>query len=191
MSAAKYVVALLVVLGIAASAAAQEQPRGERGDRGIRGDRGGGEGGDRREEFRQRFSAQMKEMMGATDEEWQVLQPKIERLQQLQQASSAGRGAFMMFAGRGGGGFGGGGGGGGRDGGQSDANTSPVQQKATDLQASINNKEAKPEELKVKLAALREARQKAKADLTKAQEELRELLTIRQEAVLVVMGMLE
>jgi hypothetical protein len=66
-----------------------------------------------------------------------------------------------------------------------------VEQKSRDLRASLENKEAKPEELKAKLAAYREARQKAKADLTKAQEELRELLTVRQEAVLVMMGTLE
>ena len=41
------------------------------------------------------------------------------------------------------------------------------------------------------MAKLREARTKAREDLTKAQNELRELLTMKQEAALVMMGMLE
>jgi hypothetical protein len=171
---------------MAASAGAQEQPR-PGGDRGGDRNRGGDRSGeDRMAEFRQRMAERMKEVMGATDAEWQVLQPKIDKVQQLQQAASSRGGMGMMFS-RGGDQDRG------RDGGSrsSDASTTPVQQKSRDLQASLDNKEAKPEELKAKLAALREARQKAKADLTKAQEELRELLTVRQEAVLVMMGTLE
>jgi hypothetical protein len=195
---------------MAASAAAQQQPGdrgGGRGNRGGPGGGGGGDGTDRMAEFRQRMSDRIKEAMGATDAEWQVLQPKIEKIQTLQLAAAT-RGMGGMFGGGGGGrggpgggGPGGGGAGGGAAGGGgggftrgdggSDANASPVQQKTRDLQASIDNKDAKPEELKAKLAALREAKQKAKADLAKAQDELRELLTIRQEAVLVMMNTLE
>ena len=42
-----------------------------------------------------------------------------------------------------------------------------------------------------KLKALREAREKAQAELAASQKELKELLTQRQEAVLVINGMLE
>ena len=42
-----------------------------------------------------------------------------------------------------------------------------------------------------KLAALREAKEKAKTQLTAAQKELKELLTRRQEAILVNSGILE
>jgi hypothetical protein len=191
MSATKYLAGLCILFTMTASAAAQEQPRpgGDRGrDRG--GDRGGGE--DRMAEFRQRMTERMKEALGATDAEWQVLQPKVEKVQTLQLAAAT-RGIGGMFGGGGRGGPGGASGGGGgvtRSDGGSDA-SNPVQQKTRDLQASLDNKEAKPEELKAKLAALREAKQKAKADLTKAQEELRELLTLRQEAVLVMMNTLE
>ena len=52
-------------------------------------------------------------------------------------------------------------------------------------------KDAKPEEIKAKLAALRDAREKAKKDMTQAQADLRELLTQRQEAVMVMMGFLD
>ena len=68
---------------------------------------------------------------------------------------------------------------------------SPVAEKAKDLQTTLDNKEAKPEEIKAKLAALREAKAKAKEEVTKAQSELREIITARQESVLVMMGVLD
>jgi hypothetical protein len=98
----------------------------------------------------------------------------------------------MMFRGGGGGAGGGAGGGGGaRFGGDPNAQPSAVQQAQRDLATTLENKDAKPDEIKAKLAALRDAREKAKKDLTAAQGELKELLTQRQEAVMVMMGFLE
>ena len=154
-------------------------------------------------DMRQRFMDRMKEMLSASDDEWKVLQPKIEKVQQLQREASGMRGMFMMFGpgpgGPPGGGPGAGPGGpppvgpggpppGGPDG---DRPQSPVQQKVQELRSALDNKDAKPEEIKSKLQALRDARAKAKADLSKAQDELRDLLTARQESVLVMLGMLE
>ena len=51
--------------------------------------------------------------------------------------------------------------------------------------------EAKRKEIKSKLTVLRKAREKAKRELAKAQKELSELLTVRQEAQLVLMGLLD
>jgi DNA-binding NarL/FixJ family response regulator len=59
------------------------------------------------------------------------------------------------------------------------------------LQAAVDNKDTAPAELDQKLSALRDARAKAKTQLSAAQKELKELLTRRQEAVLVNNGMLE
>jgi hypothetical protein len=59
------------------------------------------------------------------------------------------------------------------------------------LQAVLDNKDSKPDEIKSKLDALRDARGKARDQLTKAQGDLKSLLTQRQEAVLVTRGMLE
>lgn len=44
---------------------------------------------------------------------------------------------------------------------------------------------------KAALTALREARAKAREELEKAQKELKDLLTLKQEARLVTMGLLE
>jgi hypothetical protein len=60
-----------------------------------------------------------------------------------------------------------------------------------DLRAALDDKSTSPEEINKRLAALREAREKARADRTAAQKELKEVLSARQEAVLVSMGMLE
>jgi Spy/CpxP family protein refolding chaperone len=65
-----------------------------------------------------------------------------------------------------------------------------VQQAARELQESLANKDAASDDVKAKLSALREARSKLQADLNKAQDQLREVLTARQEAVLVMAGML-
>lgn len=153
-------------------------------------------------QMRQRFADRMKEMLGVNDDEWKALQPKIDKIQQLRRDASP-RG-MMMFFGPGPGGAGGGGPGGppggigggrggpppgfGRDNGQP---PSAVQQAMNNLRETLDNKDAKPEDIKSRLQALRDARAAAKADLTKAQDELRDLLTARQESVLVMMGTLD
>jgi Spy/CpxP family protein refolding chaperone len=145
-------------------------------------------------QMRQMMMERMKEALGASDDEWKVLQPKIEKVQQLQRDASGGRGMGMLFRPPGGGQGGPGGPGagpGGPGGFFGNQNPSPVQEKANDLRTTLDNKDAKPEEVKAKLQALRDARAKAKEELGKSQEDLRGLLTQRQEAVLVMMGMLE
>jgi Spy/CpxP family protein refolding chaperone len=59
------------------------------------------------------------------------------------------------------------------------------------LADTLDNKDAKPDEIKAKLTALRDARAKAREELTKARKDLTDLLTQRQEAVLVQFGILE
>jgi len=193
---------VLGVLAVAAGPVLGQAQGGGGGGGGGAGGQGGGRGG--RGNFQQRqqqFEDRLKELMAANDDEWKVIWPKVQKVQELQRgANSGGRGMMgMLFGGGGGGrrnrggngGGGGGGGGGFAGGGGGNTNPSPVQEKAQDLQTLLSDKEAKPEDIKAKLAALREARTQAKADLTKAQEDLREILTARQEALLVMFGMLD
>jgi hypothetical protein len=58
------------------------------------------------------------------------------------------------------------------------------------LRAAIDAK-ATSAELKAKLTQLREARKKKEADLEKAREDLRQILSIRQEAIAVTFGLLK
>ena len=130
-------------------------------------------------QFRQRMIDNIKEKLGVTDEEIKALQPKIEKVMTAQRDARAG------------GGFGGGRNRGGNAPAADAAPLSPAAEAAKALQTVLDNKDAKPEEIKAKLTALRDARAKAAEDLKKARAELTELLTQRQEAVLVEMGILE
>jgi Spy/CpxP family protein refolding chaperone len=60
-----------------------------------------------------------------------------------------------------------------------------------ELNKVLKNKDAKAEEIQAKLKAVREAKKTTKEALTKAEDELRELLTVRQEAQMVANGILE
>jgi TolA-binding protein len=158
------------------------------------------------EQWRQQADTRMKELLKASDEEYAVLKPRIEKLQQLQRANDTRRVGFaMLMSGtsnwrtRGsnpgdnqrrpndGGG---------------DANRrpaspfgetpdTPVYQKSQELQAALEAKDAPADALKTKLAELRAARQQSRVEMAKMQEDLRQLCSIRQESVLVMMGILE
>jgi hypothetical protein len=130
-------------------------------------------------QFRQQRLDRIKEQLGASDDEWKVLSPKIEKVMDVQ------RNTFGGFGG--GRGRGGGGGGGNAD----NQPQTPVAKASADLRTTLENKDAPADDIKTKLAALREAREKARAELQAAQKELKEVLTQRQEAVLVTNGMLE
>jgi hypothetical protein len=129
---------------------------------------------------RERFMNQLKERLGANDEEWKVLQPKLEKVSTAQREGRGG--GFGGFGGRGGRGGGGGG---------DQQPTTAVGTASQDLNKALENKDTPAEEIAKKLTALREAREKAKANTVAAQKELKEILTPRQEAVLVTMGMLD
>ena len=71
------------------------------------------------------------------------------------------------------------------------ADTPAAERARRELERTLENKEAKPDEIKARLTALREAREKAKEELAKAKDSLREILTQRQEAQLVLYGILD
>ena len=159
-------------------------------------DQGGGRGRGNfnPEEFRKMMMDRLQERLGATPDEMQVLSPKLEKVMTAQRDAMSGMGMGMgrLFGrgGRGGpGGPGGGGPGGGRGGFQMPE--TPVSKAAAELDTLLENKDAPDADVAAKLTALREARAKARADLQAAQKELQEVLTPRQEAVLVSLGMVE
>ena len=139
----------------------------------------------------------LKAALKASDDEWSVIQPLLEKVQTAQRATMAGRSFGGGFGRRGGGGGGGGGAGGGAspgaEGGASPANRpsrfdSP---EADALRTALASDGTSNDEIKTKLQALRDARKKATADLEQAREDLKKVLTLRQEATLVQMGVLE
>jgi hypothetical protein len=60
-----------------------------------------------------------------------------------------------------------------------------------DLQSALTDKSISPDEVAKRLGALRAAKDAQKQDLVKAQQDLKELLSQRQEAVLVLAGYLD
>ena len=169
------------------------RPGGDRpgGEARPGGDRGRGDRGDpraRMEEFRRRMSDQMREQLGATEDEWKVLQPRIEKVQQLQRESRGGfRGSF------------GGRTRGGRPGetprpapeGAPVREQSDVEKKTEALRSLLDDAASGPPAIKAALDALRNARLKAQQDLAAARKELRQVVTMRQEARLVLLTILD
>lgn len=145
------------------------------------------------EQFRQRMMERYREQLEVkSDDEWKVLEPRITK---------------VMEARRDAGGFGGfgRGGPGGRRGGDGDQGGDRRREGGEDrrrafggepnpdaeaLQKAIESK-ASADEIKAKLAKYRESRKTREANLAKAQDELRKVLSVRQEASAVLMGLLQ
>ena len=123
----------------------------------------------------------MREQFGVTDDaEWNLLSNHITQVTELRR--TAGGGGFAGFGGRGGGGPGGAGGGRGGRGGAANPEMDALRSAVTDKLPDA--------EVKSRLDRLREVRKESEAKLTKAQEDLRAVLTVRQEAVAVMFGLL-
>ena len=176
---------VIAILAMSAgSAFAQNQNNGQ-----ARGQGGQGRGNFDPAQMRERMMSRIKEQLGATDEEWKAIEPKVDKVMTAQRESRGGGFGGFGRGGPGGGGPGGGGGGGG--GGADQQPTTAVGKASADLRTTLDSKDAAPETIAKKLATLREARDKARKDVGDAQKELKEILTQRQEAVLVINGMLE
>ena len=66
-----------------------------------------------------------------------------------------------------------------------------IGQASADLKAVLDDPKATADDIQIKLAAVRKARQKARADLAAAQKDLIELLTADQQTMLVCLGFLD
>ena len=137
---------------------------------------GGGNGRFDPQQMQQRMLERFKELLQPSDQEWQALKPRIEKVMTLSRQTG---GTRMMMGNRGGA----------RS--TNAAQVSAAEKAAGELQTALDNKNAKSGEISAKLTALRAAKKKAGKDLTDAQIALGELLTPRQEAQLVLMGLLE
>jgi len=140
------------------------------------------------EEMRKRMQDRMRERLGATEEEMKVLGPKIEKVSTLQRAGRGGFGGGMAARG------------GGRRGGTPGATPAPgapareqsdVQKKTEALQSLLDDQASSSSAIKAALDALRAAREKAAQELEAARKDLRAVVTVRQEAALVLMSVLD
>ena len=155
------------------------QPQGN-GQRGGRQRQGNFDPAQAQERMLQRY----RERLEITDDqEWKAIQPRVQKVMDARQALFAGgRGTFGR---------------GGRQGGDANQtdqqrqrrNNTPTNPAADGLQKVVDNK-GSTSEVKAAIARYMEFRKAKQADLEKAQEELRGVLTSRQEAIAVLSGLL-
>jgi hypothetical protein len=195
------VVAVSIVGLLLVSQTLSQPQQGQRGQRGNA--QGQGQGRQRQmpgggqfdpERMRQMMSQRMQELFGATDQEWKILGPRVIKVQELSREVGGGFRGGMMFGGMRGRGGQQGGPGGGRFGGRQGApgrEQTEVEKATEGLQTLLENTSATPDQIKNQLTALRAAREKSKQELAVAQKELRQIITVRQEAQCVMMGILD
>jgi Spy/CpxP family protein refolding chaperone len=120
---------------------------------------------------------EVKKKIDATDEEWKVLGPKLQKVIAARQvvASDGSSGGFPGI-----GGFGG-----------PPQGTNIITQAQADFKAVLDDPKHTKEELKEKAEAVRKARKQARSELDTAQKELGDLITKDQEEILVGLGFIE
>lgn len=177
-------VAVLAALCLGVPAGLAQAPGKDSGRR--PGDNSGERRGPSPQEIQSRILTNLRDRLGVTDdEEWTIISERLLKVFEMRRGAGGGgdASAFMRGGSAGSaaaaaaaksrGGFRPGGG-------------SPELQA---LQTAINDK--LPEaELKLRMTRLREVRQLNESKLQKAQEDLRAVLTVRQEAIAVLLGLL-
>ena len=156
----------------------------------------------------------LQQTLGASDEQWKVIEPRLKKVKRYREQAfigtkppfqsnfssfSTGPGGTQGFVGGFGGGFqfqaGGFGPGGtfqtipGRQ--DSDGPLSDGEILCEEIEMLLNDPQTTPEQISQKLDALRIAREKARRQWIAAQQQLREVLDFRQQARLVLMGLLD
>jgi Spy/CpxP family protein refolding chaperone len=146
---------------------------------------GGGRGNFDPAQFRQRMMERLKEQMEVTDDaEWKAMEPLIQAVTDARMSSMGGMGRGMF--------------GGPRRGGNNNNNAGDQQRRgpfgqsspeAEALQKAIDAKAPKAE-IKAALDKYIASRKAKQAQLEKAQDDLRKILTTRQEAIATLNGLL-
>lgn len=145
-------------------------PAPEHGRRPGEGRREGGDRGQRRgfdpAMMQERMLGRIKENMGSTDEEWKAVEPMVKKV--LDAQMKVRMGSFF---------------------GRREGSEAPSEVEA--LRNAVESEQSKPEDIKQKLEAYRAIRKKNEEELKKAQNELKKVLTVKQEARLVLMNIIE
>ena len=158
-----------VFAGVTVDISAQERDRNrDRGNR-DRGERGQWD----RSQIMERIMDRYRENLGFSVAEWKVVQPKVQAV--MDNRISGASGMMSMF-------------GGSRRGRGGDSSTEKTP--TSELRDLLEKDDASKGDIKAKLAAYRAERKAREAKLKKAQEDLRQFLTIKQEAQAVLAGLL-
>ena len=117
----------------------------------------------------------LKQQLGCTDEEFTALRPALQAVVDAQQV-------LGVVTGRGQRGFGGG---------AQPGQPSALQKAKDDLHKTLADPNASPSDIKFKLETFRLEKERAIQELALARNNLRPLLTVRQESILVNNGIME
>jgi hypothetical protein len=143
-------------------------------------------------QFRQRMMDRVKEQLEITDDsEWKAIEPLVQAVTDARMSSMSGMGRGM-FGGprRGGANAGGNGGGNNADAGPRRGGFGPPPSAEAETLQKVIDAKAPKSELKDAIAKYNEYRKTQQAALEKAQAELRKVLTVRQEAIATLAGLL-
>ncbi|QOV88850.1 hypothetical protein [Humisphaera borealis] len=125
----------------------------------------------------ERWLETVHEQIKPSEAEWDVLKPRVDKVIRLVREVNAGReskGVREPRAEK-----------------IDDMATTDVHLKSKALNDALFDPFTSPSRVREHVAAYRAARESAKQNLLRAQEELRQLLTTRQEAILIIMGLLD
>jgi len=109
---------------------------------------------------------ELKDLLGISDAEWPVVKPRVEAVYDLVRPPQS----FGLGSGR---------------------PQTEVDRAEAELREILHDDQAAVDEVKGRLGALRAAKEKARRELAAAQQSLRQLMTVRQEAQLVLRGLLD
>ena len=115
---------------------------------------------------RQRAVEDLKDRLGVSDQEWAVLKPRIQVVHDLVHPAPPPIG-------------------------KSDAPRTEAELRGRELHELLQDQKAPPDQIKAGLTALRAAKERGVQQLINARQGLRQLLTLRQEALLVLNGLLD
>jgi len=114
---------------------------------------------------RSRAIEDLQRQLEVSDQEWSVIKPRLEVVYNLVHPQFA-RGRNPRAA-------------------------NPVDRSRGELRETLNNKNAPADQIKAKLTAFRSAQEQNRQELAKARQNLLQILTLRQEALLVLNGLLD
>jgi hypothetical protein len=150
-------------------------PGGQGGPGGGRGNRGNFDPA----QMQQRMTEMLRQRLEITDDtEWKAIEPLVQKVTDLRREQMGGMGRGMM---------GNRGGNQGNQGNRARFGAEPSAEE-TALSDAIENNASK-DDLKAKMAAYRKVKAAKAAELTTAQENLKKVLTTKQEAVALEMGL--
>ncbi len=154
----------------------------------------------------------MQQTLGVNDQQWKIIAPKLKKVKHYREQAFIGikspfQSSFSSFGTGPGGAMGGAGGGasfqfqaGGSMGGMGGSGMAPMgdpdrpltdgERIIEELQWLLHDIEPNPTDVRQKMSDLRRAREKAAKQWVRAQEDLRKVLDVRQEATLMMMGLL-